>query len=218
MNCPFCNGSSVKSRSDHREDVKIGRRTISVDGLRHYVCANCGESFMTPDQHDANLKRIKAATASLVPISPKEIREIRSRIGLSQSEAQRIFGGGANAFSKYENGKVVPAESLAKLLRLAADIPEVLRRLAADAGVQLTNQPISSSNVTEGTVTFGVGTWIRPLTDSNLHVLLGADVMQVDDYRTTGPYSVRGQIEWKSEIDPLFIRSGGRVRNPVRSH
>ncbi len=142
MNCPFCESASVRELSDLHESVKLGRRTTSVAGLLRSVCDKCGEFFVTAAQHDANINKIRKATAALVPITPREVREIRSRLGLSQSEAQRLFGGGANAFSKYENGKVVPSESLAKLLKVASKVPAVLPILAADAGVSVENQTV----------------------------------------------------------------------------
>ena len=36
--------------------------------------------------------------------SPDEIRTIRERLGLSQTEAGELIGGGARAFTKYESG------------------------------------------------------------------------------------------------------------------
>ena len=51
-------------------------------------------------------------------LSGHEIRKIREDLGIDQSEAYRLFGGGPTAFSKYENNDVIQSESMDTLLRL----------------------------------------------------------------------------------------------------
>jgi DNA-binding transcriptional regulator YiaG len=45
---------------------------------------------------------------------------------LDQREADEIFGGGVNAFSRYENGKTKPPLSLVKLLQVLDKHPDLL--------------------------------------------------------------------------------------------
>jgi len=45
---------------------------------------------------------------------------------LDQREAGEIFGGGVNAFSRYENGKTKPPVALVKLLRVLDRHPDLL--------------------------------------------------------------------------------------------
>lgn len=59
-------------------------------------------------------------------MDPKEIREIRMRLGLSQAEAGKYVGGGPSAFAKYESGHVEPSAALVRLLQVAKTNPEVL--------------------------------------------------------------------------------------------
>ena len=49
-------------------------------------------------------------------------------------EAAEIFGGRANAFSRYENGKTRPPVALVKLLRLLDRHPDLLAEVAAFNG------------------------------------------------------------------------------------
>jgi HTH-type transcriptional regulator/antitoxin MqsA len=51
-----------------------------------------------------------------------QVRALRERLGINQSEAAKIFGGGLVAFSKYESDDVSQSEAMDKLLR-APDIP-----------------------------------------------------------------------------------------------
>ena len=59
-------------------------------------------------------------------IHPDEIREIREALGLSQTAAGQLLGGGPSAFAKYEAGIVKPSASMLKLLHLARTNPDVL--------------------------------------------------------------------------------------------
>ena len=62
-------------------------------------------------------------------IAPEEIRAIRKQIGLSQTEAGELIGGGPRAFTKYEAGTVKPAASVISLLRVLEANPAVLATL-----------------------------------------------------------------------------------------
>jgi HTH-type transcriptional regulator/antitoxin MqsA len=46
-------------------------------------------------------------------------------------EASEIFGGGVNAFSRYETGKARPPVALVKLLRVLDRHPELLEEVRA---------------------------------------------------------------------------------------
>jgi len=52
---------------------------------------------------------------------PSEVKSIRTRLKLTQHEAGDIFGGGANAFSRYERGEARQSLALDRLLRLLRD-------------------------------------------------------------------------------------------------
>ena len=54
-----------------------------------------------------------------------------SKFGLDQREAVEIFGGGVNAFSRYENGKTKPPLALVKLLKVLDRHPELLGEVRA---------------------------------------------------------------------------------------
>jgi HTH-type transcriptional regulator/antitoxin MqsA len=51
---------------------------------------------------------------------------VRKKLQLDQREAAEIFGGGINAFSRYENGKTKPPLALVQLLRVLDRHPELL--------------------------------------------------------------------------------------------
>lgn len=62
-------------------------------------------------------------------VDPGYIASVRKKLGLDQREAAEIFGGGVNAFSRYETGKASPSIALIKLLRLLDRHPELLQEI-----------------------------------------------------------------------------------------
>src|SRR5262249_38132083 len=109
-----------------------------VDGLRHYLCPECGADFFDGEQSRHNLGAIQAALNEEPRfVSGLSIREWRDRIGLTQRVAARLFGGGLNAFSKYESGEIVHSEPMDNLLWLAMRRPEIILDLAHRHHVKL---------------------------------------------------------------------------------
>jgi len=69
----------------------------------------------------------KQVNASIV--DPRFIINVRKKLALDQREAAEIFGGGVNAFSRYENGKTRPPLALVKLLKVLDRHPELLNEI-----------------------------------------------------------------------------------------
>lgn len=64
-------------------------------------------------------------------VDPAFISAVRKKLRLDQQEAAEIFGGGVNAFSRYENGKTKPPLALVKLLRVLDRHPDLLAEVRA---------------------------------------------------------------------------------------
>lgn len=71
----------------------------------------------------------KEVNASFV--DPDFIASVRKKLDLDQREAGEIFGGGVNAFSRYENGKTQPPVALVKLPKVLDRQPERLGEVRA---------------------------------------------------------------------------------------
>jgi HTH-type transcriptional regulator/antitoxin MqsA len=57
------------------------------------------------------------------------VAAVRKKLNLDQREAANLFGGGVNAFSRYETGKAVPPVALVKLLKILDGHPELLEEV-----------------------------------------------------------------------------------------
>lgn len=62
---------------------------------------------------------------------PKSIAKVRKKLMLDQREAAELFGGGVNAFSRYETGKPNPPLALVKLLKILDRHPDLLAEVRA---------------------------------------------------------------------------------------
>lgn len=102
-----------------------------VSGLAGWRCSTCGEIEFDADSS----LRYAAAGDDLVLRAREnervEIRRIRRKLGLSQSTAARLTGGGHNAFSRYERGEAVPLPAVVNLFKLLDRHPELLKELMA---------------------------------------------------------------------------------------
>lgn len=54
-----------------------------------------------------------------------DLLSVRKKLGLDQKEAAAMFGGGVNAFSRYERGKISPPKSLEVLFEMIEKRPEL---------------------------------------------------------------------------------------------
>uniref|UniRef100_UPI0001C2FA74 HTH-type transcriptional regulator MQSA (ygiT/b3021) n=1 Tax=Escherichia coli (strain K12) TaxID=83333 RepID=UPI0001C2FA74 len=69
------------------------------------------------------------ASVNAETVAPEFIVKVRKKLSLTQKEASEIFGGGVNAFSRYEKGNAQPHPSTIKLLRVLDKHPELLNEI-----------------------------------------------------------------------------------------
>lgn len=132
--CPICGEGRLRTATF---DLAIQHRNIRlpVRGLEHSECSACGETPILPDQIRKNDRIIADAKRSYDGfLTGKQIAALRKTCNLTQYEAARIFGGGKNAFSKYERGEVIQSESMDRLLRLVSLLPWLVYPLRWIAG------------------------------------------------------------------------------------
>jgi len=135
IDCPICGATGTLMTERYEGDVKHNGHVLTVRGLERSRCSACDAAPVMTDQIRRNqlvIADAKRRTDGL--LSGDEIRKVRERLGLAQSAAANVFGGGGNAFSKYERGEVIQSFPMDRLLRLAADLPSVMPLLASYSG------------------------------------------------------------------------------------
>jgi HTH-type transcriptional regulator/antitoxin MqsA len=130
MKCPVC-GSGALVRATRNLPYTYKGETTMIPEVEADFCEACGEAVLDPD----TAARCSAAMLSFNKkvnahaVDPQFIVRVRKKLDLDQREAAEIFGGGVNAFSRYENGKTRPPLALIKLLRVLDRHPELLSEL-----------------------------------------------------------------------------------------
>jgi HTH-type transcriptional regulator/antitoxin MqsA len=108
-------------------------QTTVIPAVKGDFCPACGESIHDSEEADrisaAMLAFNKQVNAS--SIDPSFIASVRKKLALDQRQAAEIFGGGVNAFSRYENGKTMPPVALVKLLKVLDRHPDLLDEIRA---------------------------------------------------------------------------------------
>jgi HTH-type transcriptional regulator/antitoxin MqsA len=111
---------------NHTEMITHNGESVTPTGLSGWFCTSCGDGWF---DNESNI-RVSEAGDGLVlksrELRSQEVRRIRKKLGLTQKEAAAIFGGGPNAFSLYERGKIEPHTSTLKLLHLLDRNPNLV--------------------------------------------------------------------------------------------
>ena len=132
MRCPVCGAAELVHDTRDQSYTYKGETTV-LSAVSGDFCTACGESILNPDESrrtmDMMLEFHKQVNAAIV--DPAFISDIRKKLHLDQRKAAEIFGGGVNAFSRYETGKTKPPLSLVKLLKVLDKHPELLSEVRA---------------------------------------------------------------------------------------
>ena len=132
MKCPAC--GAAKLVHDTRDlPYTYKGETTTIPAVAGDYCPACGEAVLNAAQSArtsaAMLEFNKQVNASIV--DPQFIASVRKKLRIDQREAAEIFGGGVNAFSRYENGKTKPPLALVKLLKVLDRHPDLLDEVKA---------------------------------------------------------------------------------------
>lgn len=127
MKCPVCGAAALVHDARDMTSVYKGESVV-IPAVQADWCPACGEALMGPDESERVMQAIRAfqqrVNAALV--DPVFILSVRKKLKLDQREASELFGGGVNAFSRYETGKTRPPLALVQLFRLLDRHPDLL--------------------------------------------------------------------------------------------
>lgn len=109
---------------------------ITVDGIERYVCDKCGNDVMSSEMAtrlSMGLARRYARRRGL--LTPEEIKDIRSGLGLTQIEFEILVGVSSPTVCRWERGTSFQSRSADLLLRALRDLPEVEGYLRHETGL-----------------------------------------------------------------------------------
>jgi putative zinc finger/helix-turn-helix YgiT family protein len=128
--CPACGARMVEKRGSL--SLPVNGEEVTVRGAVHLGCPACGEVLLRyQDARRLGQDAIAVYRRKHRLLSADDIRGIRDRFGLTQSELARLLRLGGNTVSRWEAGRNVQSAAMDVLLRLIRDLPgsvEYLRR------------------------------------------------------------------------------------------
>lgn len=127
MKCPVCGGAELIHDTRDMPYTYKGE-TVTIPGVEGDFCPACGEVIFGQQAGDHYSEMIGLAQRQInaAAIDPAFIVAVRKKLKLTQAEAAAIFGGGINAFSRYEKGRVRPPLPLVQLFKILDRHPDLL--------------------------------------------------------------------------------------------
>ena len=132
MKCPCCGAAQlIHDTRDMPYTYKGENTTIPL--VTGDFCPACGEVVLNREQGDrySEMVVLFQRQVNAAYVDPDYIAKVRKKLDLDQRQAAELFGGGVNAFSRYENGKTKPPLALVKLLKLLDRHPNLLAEVRA---------------------------------------------------------------------------------------
>lgn len=139
--CPACGEGHLSSHVEY-ESVDYNGRQKDLP-LYFSVCDHCGSELTGAAESKLNARAMTAFKKEADGLlSGMEIKRFREKFDLKQDVCARIFGGGAVAFSRYENDDIMQSQQMDKLIRLCYADPQNITRLATQSGVHLQSETV----------------------------------------------------------------------------
>ncbi len=132
MKCPCCGAAELMHDTRDVPYTYKGETTL-IPEVTGDFCPACGEVVLSREQGDrySEWMGLFQRQVNAAYVDPQYIAQVRRKLELDQRQAAELFGGGVNAFSRYENGKTKPPLALVKLLKLLDRHPDLLDEIKA---------------------------------------------------------------------------------------
>lgn len=132
MKCPVCGAAELVRDTRDMPYIYKGESTI-IPALTGDYCPACAEVVLDMEEAERLGQQIRefSQQVNAAIVDPQFIVGVRKKLKLDQREAAELFGGGINAFSRYENGRTKPPLALVKLLKLLDRHPDLLNEVRA---------------------------------------------------------------------------------------
>lgn len=130
MKCPVCGAAELIADTRDLSYAYKGE-TATIPAVTGEFCPACGESILDAAESERVMREMQEFVRQVnsAIVDPAFIARVRRKLDLDQRQAAEIFGGGVNAFSRYENGKTKPPLSLIKLLQVLDRHPDLLEEI-----------------------------------------------------------------------------------------
>lgn len=130
MKCPCCGEAELIHDTRDLSYTYKGETSV-IPSVTGEFCPACGEVVLNREHGNrySELVGLFQRQVNSAFVDPDYIARVRRKLDLDQKQAAEMFGGGVNAFSRYENGKAKPPLALVKLLKVLDRHPELLNEV-----------------------------------------------------------------------------------------
>jgi HTH-type transcriptional regulator/antitoxin MqsA len=119
--CPVCDSGRLLPKIGDYLTTLPGGEKLNVPDISFAACDHCGEQTISLTES----RKVEEFVAEhLELISPAELRAIREKLGVDQSEMSEALGLGAKTYHRWEKGNQIPSRSMGYYLRLLQKHPE----------------------------------------------------------------------------------------------
>ena len=122
--CPAC-GQQLEMHEGtyvYRWTHGAEQRMSPFANAKWETCSNCGEEFLSGELV-SRIEEQRYVNDGL--LTPREIKAIRERFGLTQVEMAQRLGVGDKTYARWENGMSLQNKSMDNLIRIADKDPDV---------------------------------------------------------------------------------------------
>lgn len=132
--CKYCKSSSVQQK-DYTATFSYKGHKLEYLG-KYLLCSACEREYIPRELillNEADAREARKQADGL--LTSVQILEARKKLKLTQDQASQVFGGGKNAFSKYERNEVTQSVAMDKLIQICLEYTAVFEKLCNDAGI-----------------------------------------------------------------------------------
>lgn len=127
--CLQCDDGTVMQHGVQDLAITVDTLRATVPHVAGWHCPVCGDCHFDAGEGERYGAALDALRVEADAKTAAALRATRKKLGLRQTEAGLLFGGGRTAFSQYERCKAKPPQSTILLFKLLDKHPELLREL-----------------------------------------------------------------------------------------
>lgn len=124
--CPICGAGSLKKEVKTETFTYKGENKDIPDYIT-WACSECGEAIVDNESLKASGKMLKDFQREIDGLlTGQQIKNVRTKLGLTQTQLAHIIGGGLKSVARYEAGQVSQSKGMDNLLRILDAYPYTL--------------------------------------------------------------------------------------------
>ena len=125
MKCDICGSTETKVVNYEHKDCQIKNETITYTSERR-VCCNCNNLVYDKELDNNALYKSFRIYNEKIGVSPEEIKKLRKKYRLTQTEFSKIIGCAKKTLISYEQGKSIPNDIYLIVMKTLLDNPEII--------------------------------------------------------------------------------------------